>query len=226
MPSDNREMVLFGSMHVDPWTTNKVALSLSDAQVLAMKNLSLTASDALDAAEVARQSAKAATETYYAAVRALRTKAAECVRVIQNTAKTTNNPALYGLAQIPAPDPRSHTGTPPARPTDVRAGLNSDGSITLTWKCANPRGVSRVIYFVKRKLNGESDYSLFDTVGEKSCTDATIPRSTGGASYIITGKAGSLSGPSSEQFTVTFGVGGGGAIVMTTSADGSMKLAA
>ncbi len=220
-------MVTFGNTHVDPWTINKVALTLNDAQVLAMKNLSIAANAAFNNAETARLAAKAATETYYAAVTALRTKAAECVRVIQNTAKTTNNPSLYGLAQIPSPDPRSHVGPPPARPTDIRAGLNPDGSITLTWKCANPSGVSNVIYFVKRKLNGNSDFALFDTVGEKTVTDATIPRATGGASYMITARHGQQSGPTSETFSVVFGVGGGGLTIVSTSSDETpMKMAA
>ncbi|HMN39230.1 MAG TPA: hypothetical protein PKE29_00180 [Phycisphaerales bacterium] len=226
LPSDRREMVLFGNMHVQPWTDNKAALQLGDAQVLAMKNVAQAAQDALDVAETTRQSARAATEAYYAAVTALRAKASECVRVIQNTAKTTNNPAIYALAEIPAPDPRSAMGPPPARPTDIRAGLNPGGSITFTWKCANPRGVANVIYFVKRRLNGESAYTLFDTVGEKMFVDATIPYSAGGASYMITARSGQQSGPSSEVFSVAFGIGGGGGVVMTTSADEGLRMAA
>ncbi len=229
MPSDKREMVNFGNTHVQPWTLNKVALGIAEPDLTAYSAAALAAQKAFDNAETARQSSKAATTAFYAAVATLRDKAGTCVRTIQNKAKATNDENLYALGQISPPDPRSQNVPPPARPTDVRAGLNPDGSITLTWKCSNPRGVSSVVYFVQRKLNTETNFTLFDTVGEKTVTDATIPRTAGGASYMITGRHGQQSGPTSETFSVVFGVGGGGGIVMTTSADaatGGMKMAA
>ncbi len=168
-------MVMFGNTHEMPWTTNKVAIGLSDPQLTDFKSKSGKALVAFNAAEAARQASKAATDAYYAAVANLRTSAADCVRTIQNKAKSTNDPTIYALAEISPPDPRSQTGQPPAQPTDIRAELNSDGSITMTWKCANPRGVSRVIYFIKRKLTGEADFTLVDTVGEKTFTDTNSP---------------------------------------------------
>ncbi len=229
MPSDKREMVNFGNTHVQPWSLNKVALGILDPDLTAVTAAATNAQKAFDNAETARQASKAATTAFYAAVSTLRDKAGTCVRTIQNKAKATNDPNLYALGQISPPDPRSQNGPPPAQPTDVRAGLNPDGSITLTWKCANPPGVSNVIYFVKRKLNGQTDFTLFDTVGEKTLIDATIPRAAGGASYMITARHGQQSGQTSETFSVVFGVGGGGSIVMTTSAGetvGGMKMAA
>ena len=222
---------MFGNTHGVPWTVNKVALAISDTQLTDFKNAAGKAQAAFDAAEVARQASKAATDSYYAAVATLRSKAADCVRTIQNKAKATNDPSLYGLAQISPPDPRSQTGQPPAQPTGLRAALNSDGSITLTWKCSNPRGVSRVVYFVKRKLGTETTFTLADTVGDKSFTDSNLPFGTHQAVYMVTGKAGSLSGPGSAQFTVMFGTGGGGGltIVSTSTGDGvegAMKMAA
>ena len=224
-------MVMFGNTHTDPWQINKVAIGLSDPLVLDFKTLAGKAQAAFDAAEVARQASKAATDSYYAAVATLRSKAAECVRVIQNKAKSTNDPNIYALAEISPPDPRSQTGQPPAQPFGLRAALNSDGSITLTWKCSNPRGVSRVVYFVKRKLGTETTFTLADTVGDKSFTDTHLPFGTHQAVYMVTGKAGSVSGPGSAQFTVMFGTGGGGGltIVSTSTGDGvggAMKMAA
>lgn len=227
MPSDKREMVMFGNTHVAPWTANKVVLGIGDPDLAAFTLAASNAQKAFDAAEAARQASKAATTAFYASVSTLREKAGTCVRIIQNKAKSTNDPNLYAIGQISPPEPRSQQGPPPAQPSDIRAGLNSDGSITLTWKCANPPGVSNVIYFVQRKLNGQTDFTLFDTVGEKTLIDATIPRSAGGASYMITARHGQQSGQTSETFSVVFGVGGGGSIVMTTSADGTgMKMAA
>jgi hypothetical protein len=229
LPTDKRELVMFGNTHQTPWTTNKVAIGISDPQLTDFKSKAGKAQAAFDAAEAARQASKSATDAYYAAVAALRSTAADCVRTIQAKAKSTNDPSIYALAEISPPDPRSHTGQPPAMPFDVRAGLNSDGSITLTWKCTNPRGVSRVVYFVTRKLTGESDFTLVDTVGEKSFTDANLPFGTHQATYLITGKSGSLTGPSSSQFTVMFGTGGGGGMTIVGTSTGTgetMKMAA
>jgi hypothetical protein len=220
---------MFGNTHGVPWTTNKVVIGLSDPQLTDFKSAAGKAQAAFDSAEAARVTSKAATDAYYSAVAALRSKAADCVRTIQAKAKSTGDTAIYSLAQISPPDPRSHTGQPPAQPTDLRAMLNPSGSITLTWKCSNPRGVSRVVYFVKRKLDGESDFTLADTVGEKSFTDTNLPFGTHQATYLVTGKAGSLTGQSSEQFTVMFGTGGGGGltIVSTSSSENApVKLAA
>jgi hypothetical protein len=229
LPADKALMVTFGNMHVDPWNTNMVAIGVAMADYTAFKASASSAQTAFAAAEAARLNSKAATDAYYAAVGVLRTKAAVCVRSIQAKAKATGDASIYALAQISPPDPRSHTGQPPAQPMDLRAALNPDGSITLTWKCSNPRGVSRVVYFVERKLDSETAFSLVDTVGEKKFTDMNLPFGTQQAVYMVTGKVGSLNGPTSAQFTVMFGTGGGGGmmIVGTSSADVSpVKMAA
>jgi hypothetical protein len=212
LPSDRRLLVQFGLDHNVGWTTNAAAIGLSSAQALLFKNQSSAAKTAFDAATLAHTQAKAATAAYYAACGTFRDTAASCVRSIKAFADVAADPAaIYALAAIPAPQPRSHTGQPPAQPTDITAGLETDGSITLRWKCANPTGVSRVNYIIQRKLDGETGFSALDFVGEKTYNDATLPRGVDGVSYIITGKAGQQTGPASAMFTLSFGsVGGGG----------------
>jgi hypothetical protein len=229
MPRDNAQMVTFGNMHIDPWNVNMVAIGVASADYMDFKSAASDAQAALTAAETARINSKAATDAYYSAVAKLRAKAAICVRSIQAKAKATGDTNIYALAQISPPDPRSHTGQPPAQPTTLRATLNPDGSITLTWKCSNPRGVSRVVYFVQRKLDTETEFTLVDTVGEKMFTDKNLPFGTQQAVYMITGKAGSLTGPVSEAFTVMFGTGGGGALTIVGTSTGTapaVKMAA
>lgn len=231
LPSDRRLLVQFGLDHTETWSTNASAIGLTSAQALKFKQDSGAADAAFQAASLARQNAKAATTAYYAACANLRTTGAACVRSIKAFADVASDPgAVYATAQIPPPDPRSHTGQPPAQPTDLRAALETNGSITLTWKCSNPAGVSRVVYIIQRKLEGQTSFSTIDFVGEKTFNDATLPRGIDGVSYIITGKAGQQTGPASSMFTLTFGVvGGGGGGMMITSATtepGEVKLAA
>lgn len=230
LPSDRRLLVQFGLDHEPVWSTHAVDIGLTAPQALVFKNLTAAASLAFQNASQARDAAKAATLAYYAACADLRTTAAECVRSIKVYAEVQANPAeIYSKAQIPAPLPPSHTGTPPAQPTDMRASLESNGSITLSWKCANPSGVSRVVYIIQRKLDGETSFSTIDFVGGggKSFNDATLPRGVDGVSYIITGKAGQQTGPASAMYTITFGsVGGGGGFAITSAGDEPMKMAA
>ncbi len=221
-------MVVFGTTHEAPWTLNKVAIGISDAQLMDFKTKSGKARGTFDAAEQARLASKAATETYYAAVAALRASAADCVRTIQNKAKSTGDPAIYGLAEIPSPDPRSATAPPPAQPFDIRAQVNGDGSLTLFWKASNPRGVSSVVYKVQRGF-GAGPFNLLDTSGGKTYNDDSIPVGTNSVSYIVTGKRGGQSGPMSEIFTARFGsVAGGGMFITGTSVSPStgVKMAA
>jgi hypothetical protein len=227
LPSDRRLLVQFGLDHQDGWNTYHAAIGLSSTLATQFKDDTAAADAAFQAASQARETAKAATIAYYGACATLRDSGSACVRAIKLFAEASSDPAtIYSKAQIPAPQPPSHTGTPPAQPTDMRAALEPNGSVTLTWKCANPPGVSRVVYIIQRKLEGDANFSTIDFVGGKTFNDATLPRGVDGASYIITGKAGQLSGPASSVFTLTFGSVGGGGMSITSTEMGPMKMAA
>ena len=188
------------------------------------------AAKSLNTAEQARAASQGATSMLHADAQVLRNAAADIVRTVRTFAKNTDNPGVYGLADVAPPQPRSASALPPGQPSDIRANVNSDGSLTLTWKSNNPSGVSNVVYKVQRAFNGSNNYTLLDTVGERTFADMTIPFGTTSVSYIITGKRGSQTGPMSNTFTAQFGSvsgGGGLTIVATQSAPASgMKMAA
>lgn len=223
LPNDRRELVAFGMLHDELWVAKMSEIGLNSQMTTDFKEATEEAFTAMQAADAARQAAKAATEIFYNKVRDLRSIGSDCVRAIQTYARN-GHPDAYGTAQIPGPQPRGQ-GQPPAQPYDIRAELNSNGSITLTWKCSNPNGVSRVVYQVTRRLAGQTSFTLIDGVGEKRFNDLTLPAGTASASYIITGRAGGLSGPASEQFTVQFGIGGDGQAVLLTSGTADRKAA-
>ncbi|HMN40098.1 MAG TPA: fibronectin type III domain-containing protein [Phycisphaerales bacterium] len=211
IPSDDRQMLIFAQGHLSTWDTNKAALGLTEPEIEGLTDAIGEAQTALSAAEAARIASKGATTTFKTSSRTLRTLVADAVRSIQTRARNTSNPALYGLADIPAPQPRSESGPTPGQPGDLRVGVNSDGSLTLTWKSNNPPQCANVVYKVMRALNGATTYALIDTVGERSFTDATVPIGASSVSYIITGKRGNQTGAMSPAFTARFGsVGGGG----------------
>jgi hypothetical protein len=218
IPTDNRAMLIFCQAHEATWAGQTTAIGVTAAQNTALSAAIEDAAKALDEANIARVASKGATTTFNNDSRSLRDVASDMVRSIQTFAKNTDNPGVYGLADIPAPQPRSANALPPGQPSDIRAGVNPDGSLTLTWKSNNPRGVSSVVYKVQRALNGSSTYALIDTVGERTYNDMTVPIGASSVSYIITGKRGAQTGPMSEAFTARFGSveGGGGVFIAST----------
>lgn len=220
-------MIVFAQGHLGAWDTNKAALGLSEPDITALTDAIEAATAALDAADGARIASKGATTTFKTSSRSLRTLVSDAVRTIQFTAKSTENPSLYGLADIPEPQPRSAHGPTPGKPGDIRAFVNANGSITLTWKSNNPAGCANVIFQIKRSLDGSENFTLVDTVGERTFNDATIPVGATSVSYIITGKRGGMTGPMSDAFTARFGsVGGGGGFSITSTESAPMKIAA
>jgi hypothetical protein len=230
VPSDPRQLITFCTAHQATWVTNQAAIGVQASQNTALAAALTNADKALDAANAARVASKGATTTLHSSAETLRNAAADIVRTVQTFAKNSDNPSVYGLADIPAPQPRSQSAPPPGRPSDIAAGVNSDGSLTLSWKSNNPPGVSNVIYRIQRSLNGDTNFVLLDTVGEREFTDDTIPIGTASVSYIITGKRGKQVGPMSETFTARFGRagGGGGVFIASTSTTPSVgvKMAA
>ena len=108
LPQDRRLMVQFGTTHELIFDANAASIGLTAAQATEFKNATSDAEAALAAVEAARLASKAATTAYYGAVTALRTIASACVRDIKAFAEVQADPmAVYALAAIPAPDPRS-----------------------------------------------------------------------------------------------------------------------
>ncbi|HYE62169.1 MAG TPA: hypothetical protein VD997_09240 [Phycisphaerales bacterium] len=209
LPSKASDLINFVAAREEGWEDNLVALNIPPARIAALK-AALAKAQASEAAQIkAKAAALAATTEYNTNTRLLRVEAAACVRDIETTARNSSNPgATYALGQIPAPK-EPGTAPPPAQPRDLTAQIDSDGALTIKWKCSNPRGISNVVYQVKRRLNTGA-FVLLDVVGEKQFVDATIPAGTRSVAYIVTGKRGQQSGPQSALFTVQFGVEGGG----------------
>jgi hypothetical protein len=210
-PKNRAEFLTWAEAHVDVFTSQAANIGLTAAQATAFKNQVGTLRGRTTAQEAARLAAKAATEAAVDADGDTRELTSDLVRSIRAFATNNNNPNVYVLAQIPAPNSGAPV-PPPGQPTDFKVELNSDGSITVKWKAKHPEGSDRVVYFVQRKLISEDSFRLIGGSGEKSYQDDTLPVGIDGATYIITAQRGNVQGQPSRQLTVTFGSGGPGAI--------------
>jgi hypothetical protein len=210
---------------IDPWTTSATAIGTTTAAVTALAANVAAAQDKLAAQIAAQEAAKAATTDLHLAIRTLRRAGADIVKQIRAKAATGGD-AVYVLAQIPPPATPSPVPAP-GTPTDFSATLNPDGSLKLRWKCPNPAGSVGTIYQVARRTGAVGPFAAVGGTGTRSFLDPTVPAAAaaaaGGVTYQVTAVRSTASG-TPAQFTVNFGVGGGGEA--TASVVGAPKLAA
>ncbi len=233
-PQTRLGKVEFYESHVGPWGSSAVAIGTTVSAVNALSALTSAARKAYGDHLVAQDAAKTATQKFYDTVRAMHDgpgAGADMLNTIKAFAQTTNNPNVYTLAMIPPPAIPG-VSPPPAKPTDFRVNLLEDGSLKLNWKCSNPAGTGSTNYEVLRKSGITTTFTYLGQVGKKSFTDMTIPAGATPSIYQITALRSTQRGLPA-QFTVNFGVGGGGSIFIASTSEGvkngemtGMKMAA
>jgi hypothetical protein len=230
-PTTRLGKIEFYESHVGPWATSAVAIGLQTSAVTALTTLTSAARKAYGDHLAAQDAAKTATQNFYDKVRAMHNgigAGADMIETIKAFAETTNNPNVYTLAMIPPPATPGVT-PPPGTPSDFSVGLLQDGSVKLTWKCSNPAGVGGTNYEVLRKIGGSTTFTYLGQIGKKSFTDVTIPAGSTPATYQVTAFRSTARGEPA-QFTVNFGVGGGGGMFIASTSEGvvngEMKMAA
>lgn len=188
-----------------PWAANSVAIGTTAGAVTALTTKVTTAQTKLANAIAAREASKNATADLDLAIRDLVGAGSDIIKQIRAKA-ATDGPSVYILAQIPAPATPTPVG-PPGQPTDFAAKLNPDGSLRLTWKCANPAGAGGTIYQVARKVGpgGGGDFAMVGATGNKAFDDATVPAGVPSVTYQVVACRSTAIG-TAGQFTVNFGV--------------------
>ena len=217
VPKSNAEKAAFFAARNAPWTTNATAIGVTTAAVSALAAKVTTAQAALAAQTSALAAAKAATVAVNEAIRAMDLDGTVLISTIRTRARTAGD-GVYALAQLPPPAiPRP---TPaPGTPTEFVATLNPNGSLGMTWKCANS-GAGGVMYMIYRKVGATGAYISLGGTGERKYADATIPTGTSQVTYSIQAVRSSAAGQPAE-FSVNFGANG----LMSTNAV-PVKLAA
>jgi hypothetical protein len=230
VPSDRLAKLAFYEAHIAPWTANTTAIGLVTASVTALTTAATNARTCYTAHVAAQAAAKAATAAFYDSIRTLHSApgmGADMIQQIKTKAEITNNPAVYVMAQIPAPALPSPAPAP-GTPTDFTVALKQDGSLELKWRCPNPAGVSGTIYQVLRRVSGATEFSLVGATGSRKFIDNTLPAGASPVTYQVTAVRSTASG-APAQFTVSFGIGGGGGatIESVVGGDGTrVKMAA
>jgi len=227
IPDNRVGKIEFYEAHITPWTTNAAAIGLTPASVTALGAATNNARKAYNDHLAAQQVAKAATLAFYDKVRIMHSApaaGADMIQTIKTFAQTTNNPNVYVLAQIPPPAVPGAT-RPPGTPFNFTVGLLQDGSLELKWKCNNPIGTVGTIYEVRRQI-GSGAMSFVGATGVKLFTDDSLPSNASPCTYQVTAVRSTARG-NPAQFTVIFGMGGGGfTIASITSESAPMKIAA
>lgn len=208
VPTKTEELLTFCDQHETVWELIPTQIGLTAAQITAFKATLATAHDNFDAQQAAIAAARASTLSSKTSIRSLRTAVADLLRFIKAYAETQDDPnAIYAKAQIPAPVAPG-PALPPGTPTDIRAGLEPDGSVILKWKALG--GASgNTVWTVSRRLPAQAEFSFAGASGSRVFIDDTLPAGNSSVTYQIRGQRGSAMGPASLPFTVLFGHGGG-----------------
>lgn len=228
IPTSPRSDVLaFAQAHQQVWTTNAAAIGMTPAQATNFKN-AVSAYAGLqtqaDAATFALRTLNAQTSESYAD---MRRQMSDAVRSIRAFAELQAKPdTIYALAQIPAPQPAG-IAPPPAQPINVAASIIApSGAIELRWKATNPAGTSGTSYIVRRKLPSESTFTFVGVSGEKRFVDSTFIAGPDSVQYTVQGQRADSAGPTSQVFTLNFGVPGPGGVQSVTVVAEKPKMAA
>lgn len=208
-PRKKIENIEFFEQRAPIWEENAATLNLSIEETAQLVALTTAAREAYTAAQLAASNAKTATANQDLKVGAMRNFGGELIKKIRVEAEQTGNPALYGLAQIPAPkDPES---IPPVEASDLDYELLTNASIRLMWEGSVSTGT---VYVVRRAITmpGEprGPFSTIGVADEKTYKDDTVPTGAQSASYIICAKKGGVTTAGTAPVEVRLTKGGNG----------------
>jgi hypothetical protein len=197
------EKIQFFETHNEPWAENALEIGTSSAAVAELDTLTAAARDAYLAQLMAINAARSATNALQMAVEAMAKAGANIIAQIRAKAATTDG--VYTLAMIPAPAQPSPIGEP-GKPTQFNIELSSVGSLTLKWKCKNPKGSVGTMYQVWRRIaapTGSGQLTQLGVSGEKKLVDYTLPAGASEVMYQVQAFRSTKAGPWA-QFTVNF----------------------
>lgn len=206
VPKDARPLAEFARARLTPWTEHIAAIGVPPAVLAEVTARTPELEAAIRAANEARLAAQAATDAMNVAARQLFESAAIAVRSIRTHASATDDPKVYGLAQIDPPRGRARVADAPSTPTQLTASVDRSGAVTLTWRTRQPRGVSNVVYEVRRSLElGSVPTDIIALASGRTFRDETVPLGTTRVAYMLTARRGGQESLPSEIAWVQIG---------------------
>ena len=222
VPANRVDKIEFYENHVGPWAANAVAIGTTAGDVTNVQAKTEAARTAYEEHQAAQTAAKAKTLAFYNAVEAMADAGSDVIKQIRAKAATAGD-NVYVLAQIPAPATPSPVGAP-GTPSGFKVELFQDGSLGLTWKCANPAGSNGTMYQVFRRVGAAGEFTYLGGSGEKKFTDATVPAGASQVTYQVQAVRSTAVGQWA-QFNVNFGTTSAGAATATVG-EATPKIAA
>ena len=194
--------IQFFEQHLPVWAVDPTAIGLTALQVADLTTLTASARSSYDAALAIRNTAKALTNQQTDDVGAMYDLGADLIKTIRAFAQTTNDNAVYTVAEIPPPSPPTPLG-PPATPKNLVGVINAAGEIVLDWDASLAGGTS---FSIERStVSSTGPWTLIGTSEESGFTDAVVPSGVDGISYrVIAARSGGTSTPTAP-LTILFG---------------------
>ncbi len=229
--STKNDQITWFENHLASWQASPTSFGATAGMVTAVASAVVAARAAYNNAQLLKQNAKNAVVGQDEQVANMLTIGRDLVNVMKSFIENSNNPALWAQAGL-TPDAPRGTAPDPSAPTQLSAGLDSQGNVIVKWKVAQPTGVFGVIYSIRRSVDmgqGDGPYTLIDSVGGKEFIDTTVPVGAASVSYAVQAKRGTQVSGWSEALTVKFGrvAGGGFSIASTqTTPNTDVRLAA
>jgi hypothetical protein len=202
-PHPKINQITWFEVHLPRWAADPAAFGLSQGAVDQLAAAVAEARSAYDAAQAARQAAMSATVAENTAVAAMLGRGRAAVNTVKAFIEGSGDLSLWGAAGL-EPPATPGGGADPAAPEQLRAALDPTGRLIITWKAAQPRGVSNVVYAVRRSIEGGA-FILIDTVGGKRFADGGVPAGTATVAYTIQARRGGRASAWSQALTVRFG---------------------
>lgn len=181
LPSQRSEALDWTTDRIAKWTANAALIGLDPGTVSAVATAVAAATNLRTAAGAARASSKSATASYHNSADEALDLVRDLILEVKAYAASTDNPQVYVLADLSAKAAPGETPAPDA-PSDVLYTLLPNGSLDLRWKGKGPQGT---FYIIKRRLVGESAFSMIATTTDKTFTDNAIPYGTDSVQYQV-----------------------------------------
>lgn len=223
VPADITARIQFSEAHDVPWTDHAAQIGVSTAEVAALAARTVAARAALAEQQAIQNAAMAATLRLRLAMAGMAQAGSDIIKKIRAKA-ATDGEGVYSLASIPAPA-RPSPLPPPGLPTGFTFTLNQVGTLTLKWRCRNPRGAQGTIYQVSRQVDATGAFTFIGVSGIRRFVDETLPSGAASVTYEIVAIRSTTRG-NPGRFIVNFGVGGAGEMTASTAEMVSPKLAA
>ena len=206
VPVQGLPRIVFYEAHVPVWTTVATQIGLVSAECTDLTTKTANARTAYAEHIAAQETSKAKTQAYYEALEILSAAGSLAIEKIKVKAKSVGGTSVYSLAEIPPPAIPGPCG-PLGTPTAFKAEMSVTGAFTFTWKNANPKSATGVVYQVWLRTTPTGEFTYLGGTGEKKFVDSTLPAGSSQVTYQVQAVRSTGAG-AWAQFDVKFGVGG------------------